>query len=49
MARILAVDDSEVILVELQGILSADGHEVFVASNGANGVAMAQSSKRILR
>ncbi|HYX38233.1 MAG: response regulator [Pseudobdellovibrionaceae bacterium] len=42
MGRILAVDDSEVILAELQTILKKDGHEVFVAPNGAAGVAMAQ-------
>jgi two-component system chemotaxis response regulator CheY len=42
MARILAVDDSEVILAELKSILTNDGHEVFVAANGAAGVALAQ-------
>lgn len=42
MGRILAVDDSEVILAELQTILKNDGHEVFVAANGALGVAMAE-------
>src|SRR4051812_43950795 len=42
MGRILAVDDSEVILAELQTILKNDGHEVFTAPNGAAGVAMAQ-------
>lgn len=44
MGRILAVDDSEVILGELQQILKGAGHEVLTAANGALGVEAAKKA-----
>lgn len=41
MARVLIVDDSEVQLYALRKVLEKEGHEVFSADNGKEGIELA--------
>ncbi len=45
MARILMVDDSPTELAIVKGILEREGHTVFTAGDGAEGVALAIAEK----
>lgn len=45
MARILIVDDSPTELEKLTALLEKNGHQVFKAHNGADGVALARQEK----
>ena len=45
MARILIIDDSPTEVKKIRGILEKHQHEVLVADNGADGVAMARSTR----
>ncbi len=40
MARILVVDDEDLVRMTLRQMLEADGHEVLEAANGRDGVAL---------
>lgn len=40
MARILVIDDEELVRLTLQDVLASNGHNVSVANNGEQGVAM---------
>ncbi len=45
MARILIVDDSPTEIRKIKSILERHQHEIMVADNGADGVAMAKTKK----
>jgi DNA-binding response OmpR family regulator len=45
MARILLVEDDKIIQKIMQRRLKIDGHDVFLADDGIEGVALAQSEK----
>lgn len=44
MAKLLVIDDEELIATLLSAALSAAGHDILVADNGKSGVAMAMSN-----
>lgn len=44
MARILIIDDEELVRLTLRQMLLSDNHEVFEASNGKDGVAMQKAN-----
>src|SRR5690554_8048912 len=45
MARILIVDDSPTEMYKLAAMLEKNGHQVYKAENGADGVALAKQEK----
>ena len=45
MARILIVDDSPTEMYKLAAMLEKNGHEVYKAENGADGVALAKQEQ----
>ena len=45
MARVLIIDDSEVQLYALRKVLEKEGHEVFSADNGQEGIDLAVKEK----
>lgn len=47
MAKILVVDDSEIIRVQLKNDLIAQGYDVLEADNGLNGLELANQNKDI--
>lgn len=47
MARVLIVDDSPTEVYKLATMLEKNGHQVYKADNGADGVALARKSCRM--